>query len=309
MNRSVLTRLLSGFTVAVVLTVSATTVPPASAAMSASTERAAIERLYVAAFDRPADGGGLDYWHATLRRGVDLNEIADYFVQSAEFRATYGNVNSTGLITLIYRNVLGRQPDGPGLAYWVGLLDQGHSPGTILNGFAQSQEFITSFVPTAPAHVLLIGDSIFHGIRLLDIPVGPAQLTFMTEEGRQADTLPGLINEASVSGLLATADVVVIHLGTNGWLPDYVGMFNDQLAALYPKPVLLVNTKVARSWEAASNDALASIAAQIPNVELVDWNGAVARHPEWMRPDGIHPNSEGLEALAALIEAAMSGIY
>jgi hypothetical protein len=194
------------------------------------------------------------------------------------------------------------------LAYWVGLLDEGHKPGTVLNGFAQSAEFISNQEPIEPPHILMIGDSVFHGIRLLEIPVGRASMTFMTEEGRQASTLPTLIETSITNGSLVDADLVVIHLGTNGWLPEYPAMFDQQLAKLAPKPVLIVNTEVARPWEAAANDALAVIAARNPNATLVNWNAAVAPHPDWMRSDGVHPNSDGLEALAGLIEVAVSGI-
>ncbi|MFW2381349.1 MAG: DUF4214 domain-containing protein [Acidimicrobiales bacterium] len=294
---------------AVVLTLITSLAPPAGALSSAPTERAAIGRLYFAAFDRPADAAGLDYWHAALRQGIDLNSIAGYFVRSEEFQVTYGNVDNEALVTLIYNNVLDRAPDPEGLAYWVGLLDDGHRPGTILNGFAQSAEFISNQEPSEPAHILMLGDSIFHGIRLLEIPVADASMTFMTEEGRQASTLPTLIHTSITNGSLADADLVVIHLGTNGWSPEYPAMFDQQLAILAPKPVLIVNTEVARPWESAANDALAAIAARNPNATLVNWNAAVATHPEWMRADGVHPNSEGLKALAGLIEGAASGIY
>jgi hypothetical protein len=294
--------------VAALLVANVTTTAPHAQA-SAGSEQDAISRLYIAAFDRPADAEGLAYWHSVLQRGIDITEIADYFVHSPEFKATYGSFDNTRLVTLIYRNVLGRDPDGPGLAYWVGLLDQGHSPGTVLNGFAQSQEFITRHVSSGPAHVLMIGDSIFHGIRLLEIGIGSAHLTFMTEEGRQASTLPDLVDQASEQGLLDATDIVVIHLGTNGWQPDYIDMFDEQLMSLAPKQVLIVNTEVARPWEGAANVALARISQTHDNASLIDWNSAVAPHPEWMSSDGVHPTAGGLRALADLIESGVSKVY
>ena len=309
MIRSLPTRLLVGLAIAVLTVAAITTPSAASEAASGSSERAAIERLYLAAFNRAADSAGLSYWHTTLGKGIGLDDIADYFVGSVEFQARYGTVSNEELVTLIYHNVLDRPPDRTGLVYWVGLLDRGHSAGTILNGFAQSPEFVRNQIPTPPPSILMIGDSILHGIKVQGIPVGSADLRFLTEEGRQAHTLPDLIEEAAADGSLAGADLVVIHLGTNGWLAEYGPMFDRQLAQLAPKPVLIVNTEVARQWETVANDALAAIAAGNPNANLVDWNGAVAHHPEWMRPDGVHPTVRGLEALAALIESEAALIY
>ncbi len=271
--------------------------------------RSAISRLYFAAFDRPADLDGLDYWHRIHQDGTVLPEIADYFVSSEEFSNTYGDIDNAGLVDLIYQNVLKRPADEDGLNYWVGLLESGHSSGTILNGFAQSPEFdlltqdqpLEPPPPVFPSQVLMIGDSIFHGIRLLEIPVGSAELTFMTEEGRHVAALPDLLTEANEAGELATSDVVVIHLGTNGWLPEYDAMFDSQIAALAPHPVLVVNTEVARPWESTANDRIAKVAVLHDHVQLVDWNRHVAPHPNWMRADGIHPNRTGLTELAGLI--------
>ena len=279
-------------------------------------DRSAISRLYFAAFDRSADLEGLDYWHEIHESGFGLNEIAQFFVNSDEFSNTYGAVDDEQFVDLVYQNVLGRPADKAGLTYWVQLLESGHTSGTILNGFAQSPEFELKTrdqtlepVPVFPGAVLMIGDSIFHGIGLLDIPVGTAQLTFLTEEGRQVAALPGLLRSAQQSGQLAAADVVVIHLGTNGWLDEYDAMFDAQIAALAPRPVLVVNTEVDRPWESTANDRIAAVATRYEHVNLVDWNRIVAPHPEWMRADGVHPNSNGLTGLADAIATRLSETY
>ncbi len=300
-------QLLVALTIVAVLVANAITTPPPTAAIAES-EQDDIGRLYVATFDRSPDTAGLVYWGSVLDQGVGLETIADYFVQSDEFQATYGKLDNAGFVTLVYSNVLGRSPDAAGLNYWVGLLDQDYSPGTILNGFAQSPEFARTQKAVQPRSILMIGDSIFHGIKLRRIPIGSANLAFRTEEGRQASTLPQLVDQASQDGSLEAADVVVIHLGTNGWQPEYLDMFDEQLTALAPKQVLIVNTEVARPWEAAANDALAQVSEENSNTNLIDWHTAVAGHPEWMGSDGVHPTTEGLRALAALIERRLSEI-
>ena len=279
--------------------------------------RAAISRLYFAAFDRAADSQGLSYWVEVRQSGVELDQIADYFVGSEEFSNTYGSVDEETFVALVYQNVLGRAPDDEGLTYWVGLLESGYSAGTILNGFAQSPEFaiVTAdevLEPSAepfPEQILMIGDSIFHGIRLLELPVGSAKLTFMTEEGRQVSALPGLLTQARENGQLAAADLVVIHLGTNGWVREYDSMFAGQVESLAPQRVLVVNTKVQRPWESEANRQIAAVAAELTHVDLVDWNQHVSPHPEWMRSDGVHPTSTGLAQLAGRIEASAEEVF
>jgi mucin-19 len=109
---------------------------------------APVSRLYMAAFRRVPDAGGLDNWVAYVRAGNPLQSAADAFVASQEFQLTYGSLNDTQYVTLLYENVLGRAPDPAGLADWVMQLSTGSSRGQILIGFSESQEGIALFAPT-----------------------------------------------------------------------------------------------------------------------------------------------------------------
>jgi hypothetical protein len=107
-----------------------------------------VSRLYMAAFHRVPDVGGLDNWVNYVRGGNSLQSAADAFVASPEFQLTYGSLNDTQYVTLLYENVLGREPDPAGLASWTGLLGSGTSRGGVLIGFSESQEGIALFAPT-----------------------------------------------------------------------------------------------------------------------------------------------------------------
>ena len=107
-----------------------------------------VSRLYMAAFRRVPDAGGLDNWVAYVRAGNSLQSAADAFVASQEFQLTYGSLNDTQYVTLLYENVLGREPDPTGLATWTGQLGSGTSRGGVLIGFSESQEGIALFAPT-----------------------------------------------------------------------------------------------------------------------------------------------------------------
>jgi len=99
-------------------------------------------RLYYAALARLPDYAGLWNWSNALSAGVlTLTGAADQFAVSPEFTLKYGNLDNTGYVQQLYRNVLGREADPAGLADWVGQLDGGASRGTILVGFSESTEF------------------------------------------------------------------------------------------------------------------------------------------------------------------------
>jgi alpha-tubulin suppressor-like RCC1 family protein len=109
---------------------------------------APVSRLYLAAFRRVPDAAGLDNWVVYVRAGNSLQSVADAFVTSPEFQLTYGSLNSTQYVTLLYENVLGREPDPAGLQDWVDQLASGTTRGQILIGFSESQEAIHRFAPT-----------------------------------------------------------------------------------------------------------------------------------------------------------------
>jgi serralysin len=101
----------------------------------------------LAAFRRVPDAAGLDNWVAYVRAGNSLQSVADAFVASPEFQLTYGSLDDTQYVTLLYENVLGRAPDPAGLQNWVNQLGAGATRGQVLIGFSESHEGIALFAP------------------------------------------------------------------------------------------------------------------------------------------------------------------
>jgi len=100
-----------------------------------------VYRLYHATLGRGSDQSGLDFWVHQLNSGVTLTSAASGFVNSQEFRTTFGNnVSAQTLVTELYQNVLNREPDSSGLDYWVGRLDSGMSRESLVTGFTESAE-------------------------------------------------------------------------------------------------------------------------------------------------------------------------
>lgn len=75
-------------------------------------------RLYWAFFGRSPDPEGALYWIAQRDRCAALTTIADSFAAGPEFTARYGPLDTAGFVDQIYANVLGRDGDPDGTAYW-----------------------------------------------------------------------------------------------------------------------------------------------------------------------------------------------
>ena len=67
--------------------------------------------------------------------------MAQGFADSSESQRQYGALDNAGFLDTLYQNVLGRLPDAPGKAYWLGQLAGGTTRGEALAGFAQSSEY------------------------------------------------------------------------------------------------------------------------------------------------------------------------
>ncbi|MPQ95899.1 DUF4214 domain-containing protein [Thioclava sp. JE_KL1] len=104
---------------------------------------AQVFRVYQATLDRAPDENGLHYWTDLLSSGaVELQEVADRFINSPEFQSNYAETSDSEFLTLLYQNVLDRDPDDGGLTYWLDQLDQGvKSREEIVLGFSESPEF------------------------------------------------------------------------------------------------------------------------------------------------------------------------
>lgn len=97
-----------------------------------------IGRLYRAYFLRRPDERGLAHW---INTGLELPAISDTFANSREFLNRYGTLNNRDFVALIYRNVLGRDPDAKGREYWMNQANRGVPRGDIMTGFSESGEF------------------------------------------------------------------------------------------------------------------------------------------------------------------------
>lgn len=90
----------------------------------------AVQRLYVAYFNRPADPVGLAYWEGKLSSTVaatqaQLTTLAAGFSNSAEYVALYAGQSNAQIINNLYLNLFGRAAEPAGLISWSGKLTAG----------------------------------------------------------------------------------------------------------------------------------------------------------------------------------------
>jgi Ca2+-binding RTX toxin-like protein len=97
-------------------------------------------RLYQAAFNRTPDIGGLGYQMNALDTGSTLSQVAQNFINSPEFSATYGALSTSQFVTQLYANVLHRAPDAGGLAFHINRMESGVARADVLVGFSESPE-------------------------------------------------------------------------------------------------------------------------------------------------------------------------
>jgi hypothetical protein len=107
-----------------------------------------VYRLYGATLGRQPDAAGLVGWVDAINAGsITLIQAAGGFVDSAEFKSTYGALNNGQFIDLLYKNVLGRPADPGGFATWTGELARGATRASVVLGFAESAEYVNKTTP------------------------------------------------------------------------------------------------------------------------------------------------------------------
>lgn len=88
---------------------------------------------------RAPDGPGLSYWVGQMQSGVTDEQLESNFLASPEYVANHGGSDVNWVIGM-YHDLLGRAPDGQGLAYWTSQIEAGMPEYNIALGFAASGE-------------------------------------------------------------------------------------------------------------------------------------------------------------------------
>lgn len=96
-----------------------------------------VMELYVGLLGRAADQAGFAYWVEEIHSGkLTFENLRASFAtqEQPEYWNIYGALNNNDLAVKVYQNLLNREPDTAGLAYWVNELDSGKiEPGQFIN--------------------------------------------------------------------------------------------------------------------------------------------------------------------------------
>ena len=158
------------------------------------------------------------------------------------------------------------------------------------------------------AGVTMIGDSIMLGsseaiTELMPDAYIDAMVSRNVYDG--AEVAQRLQQEGKLS------DIVVVALGTNGPLLDYEpyagGMQNLLNVLGTERQIFWITVYCSYSeWMSMNNEYLAKLAQERPNFHLIDWYSLAVSNPDWLYPDGTHPNIDGAEQYAKLIQNTLA---
>lgn len=107
------------------------------------TEAGQVWRLYQATLGRNPDNAGHLHWtQRLLQDSHTLEDLATAFVTSAEFRTRFAHAADTeAFVTLLYENVLGRNPDPVGFVSWTDRLEtEQQTRAEVVLAFSESVE-------------------------------------------------------------------------------------------------------------------------------------------------------------------------
>ena len=172
--------------------------------------------------------------------------------------------------------------------------------------FQESLQSEPEIIPALPEisdraeTIWLTGDSVILGIRNSLAEIRPL-LVVNARVGRAA---PELLQEMSRDLEKAAGSTIVMDLGNNDLLAEETVRAIFELAKESPK-IVVVNTAVPRPYRDANNELLTELAAQYPNVRIVDWNALSDGHPEYFAPDGVHLIPTGVSAYVMAIDEAL----
>ena len=104
-----------------------------------------VERMYNNILLRPSDPGGLNGWVQALNSGqMTRAQVALVFLDSGEFQSLSASQNRVD-ISLLYFDMLRRNPDAGGFSAWVGMLNAGVPLTSVIDGFLNSSEYQARF--------------------------------------------------------------------------------------------------------------------------------------------------------------------
>ncbi len=102
-----------------------------------------VQQAYVQTMGRDADPTGLQYWIGYMARGGDVAQLTGALAGSGEYAAQFGT-NYDAFVKATYKNLLGRNVDPAGEAYWVGRLSSGAPAWNVAASISHAYEWYSN---------------------------------------------------------------------------------------------------------------------------------------------------------------------
>jgi hypothetical protein len=168
-----------------------------------------IKALYADLLGRAPDPNGLESWLARRLGGMSLNDVANGFLNSAEYCGK--------IVTGFYQQFLSRAPDAGGLQGWTSQLEKPTAVQQIIVGFCDSGEYKTDNPP--PDQFV---ESLY--VRLLGRPSDPAGKAGWVNALTSGQSTATVINGFLDSQEYCTDRVTGLYQTLLGRAPDAPGL-------------------------------------------------------------------------------------
>ncbi|MCO8170729.1 DUF4214 domain-containing protein [Pseudomonas sp. 21LCFQ02] len=151
--------------------------------MAALDNSQSITALYVAAFGRAPDQGGLAYWNAQMDAGLTFDEVISSFLLSKEATLMVGpDIADQGLLNSLYQNALSRSPDIGGGQYWQGRLDSLQDRAVMIHEFIDAIVNGTGSDQQLLQNKLEVGQKFAASVSGNNLVYAKAMLTYVTSD-------------------------------------------------------------------------------------------------------------------------------
>lgn len=279
----------------------------------------AIQQLYVAYFNRPADPAGLAYWGGVVEAAKgDTAAVSAAFAASAEYKATYADFNTTGTLKAIYMNLFNEAtPDVAGLAYWSDLVAKGTiSIDKAVSAIAAGAQGVHK---TTYANKVLAAAAFTTAVNT-DAEKAAYSGTLANTAAKKF--LAGITTDASLTAALvpATMDASVAAVVKASVAFTVAGALNTYAAATAAKAAFLVTADGDNN--AATSASEADVAAKVTAAELAiqtataavgdtgvaGYVAATTAVKAALLADAVKARADDVTAKAALVKTATTAV-
>lgn len=255
-----------------------------------------IQQLYTAYLGRPVDPEGLEYWR---EQDVSQSELRANLANDnqPEYVELYGDRTREELVTAVYENMFGREPDEAGLEYWV------NGDGASVPASELQQLFINAAAAEdRAAFDAQVGEDVSN-IGEPETPSDTSDITFNTSTVGDPEEISGtfevnadgeLVQVALPAGPAGYANQVVTSIGKAEWdaagrpvttSADYTFNMSNQLGAAKEYSGLFLSPLLTSESRSTNSQLF---------IELLDIRAAGTEEPLGNLPiDGIRFQVDG----------------